>query len=127
MYNQKICCNGTMRPNMIKVKNIAVKRANTGWVRNPKGKKKSIWVSFTTDGYVYLSYSGDLFPGRAYWILSKISPSKRPNIRASDRTHTLWLNSYGIRFDRRLDYERAKKALLPYRRRYVSLGKVRNA
>lgn len=94
-----------------KFNQIWVKRSSTDWEENPPGQKKEYWVDIEP-GYIYLSWMG----GRAYWILSKMEPADRPNIRANDRTFTIWINSYGIRFLRPKDYEYAKECLVPFSR-----------
>ena len=94
---------------------IAVKRSSTGWQQNPKGKWRQIWLDISK-GFVYLSYASF---GRTYWVLSKMKPSQRPRIRANDRTQTIWINTYGIRFTRKSHYNYAKEHLLPYTRTHV--------
>ena len=94
-----------------KFNKIWVKRSTTGWEENKPNQKKEYWVDIKP-GYVYLSWLG----GRAYWILNNIEPASRPIIRGNDRTFTIWINSYGIRFERPSEYEYAKKCLTPFTR-----------
>jgi len=93
--------------------NISVKRSTTGWKTNKKSKgRRDFWVSISP-GYVYLSHDC----GRAYWVLCNIHPKDRPIIRAADRTQTVWINTYGIKFNKKRDYEYTKKCLLPFSRK----------
>lgn len=94
-----------------KVTNISVKRSSTGWERN-NAKVKSHWVHLAP-GYVYLSFRCC----RAYWIFRNIAKHplvRMPKLKFSDRTQTVWINSFGIRFDYAKDYKYACKCLSDY-------------
>ena len=97
-----------MKDNTKTFNKIKVKRSSTEWKGNPEGRGKRgiYWVSIK-NGFLYLSYKG----GRSYWVLSKIKKKKRPLIRAADGTKTIWINSYGIKFENEGDYEFAKDSL----------------
>lgn len=91
---------------------VSVKRSSTGWVANDLGvpnRKKGIWVAISP-GYVYLSFKR----GRAYWLLCNMPPCTRPKIKSVDRTKTIWLNTYGIKFNKPSEYEYAKTCLVPF-------------
>lgn len=93
-----------------KITNIEVKRSSTDWERNMT-RTKLIFVDIA-DGYVYLSYT----KGRTYWVLRNFRRLNKPlpKIKLSDRTKTLWINSFGIRFFAEKDYKFAKKCVNKY-------------
>src|SRR5688500_1669190 len=87
------------------IKDITLKRSSTAWERNIPGKKKSIWIHISKN-FVYLSWPEK----RTYWVFDNMirAGMSLPKIKFSDRTSTMWINSYGVRFDKAKDYENAK-------------------
>lgn len=92
-----------------KFNKISVKRATTGWEKNTSNKRGQFWVH-VSDGYVYLSYAR----GRAYWMLRNIDVPDRPRIKASSGSQTIWINTFGIKFEKKSDYDFAVKRLVPW-------------
>ncbi len=96
----------------MKYYDVAIKSGRVpGWQTNKGKRLKMVWVTIE-DGYLYLSHTN----GGKYWVLRNVAPQHRPRIRASDTTNTLWINTFGIRFKSKRQYQYAKRSLLPYTR-----------
>jgi hypothetical protein len=97
-------------------KNIAVYRPGKGWEDNKGQRRKSVWVHISV-GYIYLSYSR-LGHGlnRTYWVLTNISPRTRPRITFAEKTNTMKIGTYKIRFARPADLDFARACLAPFSR-----------
>ncbi len=60
---------------------------------------KRVWISIAKN-YIYLVYG----TRRAYWVLSRIPPAKRPSIKFIPKTYTLCINTYRVRFQLRRNF-----------------------
>jgi hypothetical protein len=79
------------------IKDITLKRSSADWQRNVPGKKKNIWIHISKN-FVYLSWPEN----RAYWVFDNMIRAgvTLPKIKFSDRTNTMWISSFGVRFDK---------------------------
>lgn len=91
------------------LKHLDIKRSSTGWLLKKSKLGKYNWASISK-GYLYLAYP----KGRAYWILTNFCEKDLPLITSNDKTLTISVSSFKMRFKRTADYNWAKKCLIPF-------------